>query len=193
MYYGQPVKIPEVKGKITYKKYGDTRYVLFETGRRYDPNRKYTLVDRVSIGRQIPGRAELMLPNENYPQYFPKKEEGRGDGMDAAAEYAEEREHRMMLRDLFEQMYFEFQIISRRNPNQAISRNKAERINRVLKMLKEMMKEEKYATFLELITEPEEKAGEGGENEEKGMTHSDVSLLMTQYKGAVNRFFQKRM
>ena len=74
MYLNKPVMIPDRPGKITYKKHGDTRYVQYETGRVYDPNRRYTLVNRVVIGVQIPDRPELMLPNENYAIWI--REEG---------------------------------------------------------------------------------------------------------------------
>jgi hypothetical protein len=89
-----------------------SNYVLYETGRRYDPNRQYTLVDRKNIGVQIPGRPEMMLPNESYLTYFPK-----GD---------------------------------------------------------EKMTNKDGQVFL------------------VGLTYSDVALMMTQFKGAVNRFFQRR-
>ena len=89
-----------------------SNYVLYETGRRYDPKRQYMLVDRKNIGVQIPGRPEMMLPNENYLTYFPKGYE--------------------------------------------------------------KMTNKDGQVFL------------------VGLTYSDVALMMTQFKGAVNRFFQRR-
>ena len=62
MYMNRPAMIPDVRGKISYKKYGETRYVQYETGRRYDPDRKYNLPERVIIGVQIPGRPEETVP-----------------------------------------------------------------------------------------------------------------------------------
>ena len=86
MYLNKPVRIPERPGKITYKKHGETRYVQYETGRRYDKDLHYSHVDRVVIGVQIPGRPELMLPNENYGLYFGEMsmETGTGKNRNAA-------------------------------------------------------------------------------------------------------------
>ena len=71
MFLNGPVRIPDVPGKIVFRKKGDSRYVLLETGRRYDKWRKYNLVERRTIGIQIPEKPEYMLPNENYFMLFP--------------------------------------------------------------------------------------------------------------------------
>ncbi len=44
--------------------------MLFETNRRYDPERRNTRVERKVIGLQIPEQPELMYPNENCLLYF---------------------------------------------------------------------------------------------------------------------------
>ena len=63
----------------------------------------------------------------------------------------------------------------------------------MLAPLLKMMAGEKYAEFLELIPEPGESEDPEGSlvPETSGMTYSDVALLLTQYKSAVNRFYQK--
>lgn len=99
-----------------------------------------------------------------------------------------EREQGKMLRGFFEQMFYEFQALSRKKPNSVVNRYKVERINRVLKPLKEMMKEEEYACFLETIEEPEETENPDGTVTLKGRTYSDVALMMTQFKSALNRW-----
>ncbi len=191
MFLNQPVMIPKVKGKITYKKQGDNCYIQFETSRTYDPNRRYTLVDRKIIGIRIPGQTELMLPNENYVTYFPKGDEKMTEQEKEAVEnYTQEREYGLMLRDFFDQLFFEFQMQSRRTPNDIVNEYKAERLNKVLKPLKELMKEETYASFLEEIPKPET-IGTGEGKIVTGLTYSDAALMMTQFKGAVNRFFQR--
>lgn len=43
MYLDALVKIPEVKGKITYRKKGKTTYVEYEYGREYDRVRRFTI------------------------------------------------------------------------------------------------------------------------------------------------------
>ena len=192
MYLNQPVLIPSVKGKIVFQKKGETNYVMYEIGRAYDPNRRYTIPERRVIGVRIPGRPEMMLPNENYLTYFPKGAEKMTDQEKETIEtYTQEREYGRMLRDFFDQLFFEFQTQSRRTPNQVINAYKAERLNRVLKPLRELMRNEPYAAFLEEIPMPETTENEGKEIT-TGLTYSDAALMMTQFKGAVNRYFQKQ-
>ena len=45
------VEIPDVKGKITTKKKGSSIYVNYEIGRDYDPEKKYNVPRRVTIGK----------------------------------------------------------------------------------------------------------------------------------------------
>ena len=193
MYLNHPVLIPQIKGKITLRKKEQGTYVQYQLSRIYDPNRQQSRVDRVEIGVQIPQRPEMMLPNENYLTYFPKGEEMMtNEEKDTVQEFANEREYGLMLRDFFEQLFFEFQIMSRKKPNGVVNEYKVERLNRVLKPLMDMMREETYAGFLEEIPIPEVHGDENGMKTTKGLTYSDVALMMTQFKGAVNRFFQSR-
>ena len=180
MYFNKPVMIPKAPGKITLGKKGESTYVQYEIGRKYDPNKKYNVPERIGIGVQIPGQPELMLPNENYLTYFPKN-------------YDEEREQQFMLRDFFDQLFFEFQIMSRKRPGFIVNENKVQRINKVLEPIMEMLRNEAYAGFLELIPEPEIQEDEDGSCVLTGLSYSDVSLLLTQFKGALNRYFQKKI
>ena len=192
MYFNQPVLVPEAPGKLVFRKKGESTYVLLETGRIYDPNRGYTRVDRKVIGVQIPGRPELMLPNENYLEIFSKEDKKMKDEeKDLIDDYREERDYNFMLRDFFDQLFFEFQIMSRKRPNDVVNENKVKRINKVLEPVMEMMKEKPYAGFLELIPETEEQETEDGRTILSGMSYSDVALLLTQFKGALNRYFHK--
>lgn len=97
-----------------------------------------------------------------------------------------------MLRDFFDQLYYEFQMMSRKNPEGVVNLNKVRRINRILEPLAEMMKDEEYARFLELIPEPEEKETKDGQTMLAGMSYGDTALLMTQFRSAVTRYFQKK-
>ena len=134
----------------------------------------------------------MMLPNENYLTYFPKGEENMTEEEKKnAQDYADERENGLMLRDFFEQLFFEFQMMSRKKPNGVVNEYKVERLNRVLRPLLEMMKGEKYATFLEEIPMPQVKTTKDGEEIKTGLTYSDAALMMTQFKSAVNRYFQR--
>ena len=107
--------------------------------------------------------------------------------------YDEEREQQFMLRDFFDQLFFEFQIMSRKRPGFIVNENKVQRINKVLEPIMEMLKNEAYVGFLELIPEPEIQEDEDGSCVLTGLSYSDVSLLLTQFKGALNRYFQKKI
>lgn len=193
MFLNKPILIPEIPGKITFQKKGNNTYVLYDIGRQYDPNRKYCLKNRTMIGVRIPQRPEMMLPNENYLTFFPKGDEMMSnEEKDKVQGFENEREYGLMLRDFFEQLFFEFQMMSRKKPNSVVNEYKVERLNRILKPLMDMMREEAYAGFLEEIPIPDVSEDENGTKTMKGLTYSDVALMMTQFKGAVNRFFQMR-
>lgn len=71
MYYDFTVPIPRVKGKITRMKKGKLTYIQLETGRVYYPEKKYTIPERVSIGKLDPNHPDRMYPNEKYADHFP--------------------------------------------------------------------------------------------------------------------------
>ena len=56
MYLDYVVDIPDVKGKITFRTKGKTRYVYYEYSREYDPSKQYKNVKRVTIGKVVNGR-----------------------------------------------------------------------------------------------------------------------------------------
>jgi hypothetical protein len=72
MYLDFLVRIPEVKGKITYRKRDDSCYVYYEYDRVYDPSQKYTNVKRAMIGKQSKADFDMMQPNQNYLKHFPE-------------------------------------------------------------------------------------------------------------------------
>ena len=69
MYYDFTVPIPATQGKITCMKKGGIQYIQLETGRVYYPDRKYTIPQRVSIGKVNPNEPGRMFPNEKYAEY----------------------------------------------------------------------------------------------------------------------------
>jgi transposase len=72
MYLGFLVDIPDVKGKITQKRKGNSVYISYEIGRKYDPAKQYNVPDRVIIGKQNQSDIKQMEPNENFLKYFPE-------------------------------------------------------------------------------------------------------------------------
>ena len=72
MYLDAVVKIPEVKGKITYRTKGKATYVEYEYERTYDRERQYTNVRRKTIGKRSATDETMMQPNENFLKFFPQ-------------------------------------------------------------------------------------------------------------------------
>lgn len=72
MYLEALVKVPDVKGKITFRTKGGATYVEYECNRVYFPDRKYTTVSRKTIGKLADAEKQIMQPNENFLKYFPE-------------------------------------------------------------------------------------------------------------------------
>ena len=152
-----------MEGKIIITPRGENRYVLFETGRKYDPEKKYTKVERRVIGVQVRDRPEYMLPNENYQELFPEKDPSEDPALES---YTRERDRSERARAYFDQVYFEFMMLSRRMPEGKLSENKARRINQVLRPMKELLEAAGMTEMLELL--PERPSGTGKEENAEG-------------------------
>ena len=70
MYYDFRVEIPKIKGKIITKKKGNARYILYQYGSRYNPEKKYAVPDRAIIGKVTDDDSSMMFPNEKFETYF---------------------------------------------------------------------------------------------------------------------------
>ena len=73
-----------------------------------------------------------------------------------------------ILRRVFDEIYYAVEELAGKNPNEVIVPFKVERINEVLEALRSSINDEKIKPFLRLI--------------EKGLTSSDVLLLLKWYK-----------
>ena len=71
MYLKSRVKIPEVHGKLTRLRRGDITYIKYEYDRYYDPEKKFTYPQRVTIGKLCADDNTMMIPNEAFLKYFP--------------------------------------------------------------------------------------------------------------------------
>ena len=101
-----------------------------------------------------------------------------------------DKEQFKMFRDLFNEMYAEINEMKKKKPDGIVNAFKVERINRVLKPLYDLMKEEPYISYLEFVPElREEKSGRS--TIEAGLTYSDVMLILSQYRSGLGQFFQK--
>ena len=74
MYLNTLVKVPDVKGKITRKTKGESTYINYEYGRIYDPERKFNIPQRATIGKASRADPDMMQPNQNFLVYFPDVE-----------------------------------------------------------------------------------------------------------------------
>lgn len=74
MYLDCLVKVPEIPGKIVYKKKGPSTYVLYENGRSYDPKKRFNQPKRVIIGKLSEADKSMMQPNTGYLEQFPYAE-----------------------------------------------------------------------------------------------------------------------
>ena len=71
MYYDFSMPVPKEKGKILFKKKGNSSYYLYEYEREYKKDKQYVIPKRSIIGKLLSDNSERMFPNENYQKYFP--------------------------------------------------------------------------------------------------------------------------
>ena len=71
MYLKIAVKIPESEKGISEKKIKGTTYIYYEHGRKYYPDKKYTVPQCTSIGKKDNSNPSMMFPNDNYLKFFP--------------------------------------------------------------------------------------------------------------------------
>ena len=174
-----PVKIPEIPGKISTVKIDGKEYVRYLAGRKWNAEKQKSETEWVAIGRRSETMPGLMYPNDNYERIF-------GEGTEEGAMTAEEEEFTRnneiygLYMPFFEALYYELRHQTRRCPDNRVNEYKAECLNRVLEPLKDMMRGEEYAELLGLI-------GTG----EDGMSCGDAMMLLTQYKSALAKFRRK--
>ena len=70
MYFTELVDVPNVPGKIVFRKKYNSVYVHYEVGREYKKDKQYTIPKRVIIGKKKEGEENKMYPNESYSKYF---------------------------------------------------------------------------------------------------------------------------
>ncbi len=86
-----------------------------------------------------------------------------------------------MLRRLFDDVYYSVEDLAGKYPNEVMDPYKAKRINEVLERLRKSVEDEAILPYLRLIEEPEE-TGEDGKSVLKGLTYSDILLMLKWYK-----------
>ena len=183
MHSRDPVKIPDIPGKISYTKVDEKEYVRYLTDRPYNANRQFTEPERVVIGRRCETMPGLMYPNDNYEHIFI---DSGGKTMNDTVTPTEQafieknRTYEMYI-PFFDALFYEFKQQTRKRPDDRLNRCKADCLNKVLGPLKDMMKDEAYAILLRPVVSDEE-------DRESGMNNSDVMMLLTQYNSALEKY-----
>ena len=86
-----------------------------------------------------------------------------------------------MLRRLFDDVYYSVEELAGKYPNEVMDPYKAKRINEILERLRQSVDDDGILPYLRLIEEPEETA-EDGKTVLKGLSYSDILLMLKWYK-----------
>jgi hypothetical protein len=87
----------------------------------------------------------------------------------------------VMLRRLFDDIYYSVEELAGKYPNKVMAPYKVKQINEVLEKIRGNVQDEGIRPYLRLIEEPEE-AGEDGKSAWKGLTYSDILMMLKWYK-----------
>ena len=87
----------------------------------------------------------------------------------------------VMLRRLFDDIYYSVEELAGKYPNEVMAPYKVKQINEVLEKIRGNVQDEGIRPYLRLIEEPEE-AGEDGKSTWKGLTYSDILMMLKWYK-----------
>ncbi len=87
----------------------------------------------------------------------------------------------VILRRLFGDIYYAIEELASKYPNEVIAPFKVKQINEVLEEIRKNVDDKGILPYLRLIEEPEE-TGEDGKSFLKGLTYSDILLMLKWYK-----------
>ena len=87
----------------------------------------------------------------------------------------------VLLRRLFDDIYYAIEELASKYPNEVIAPFKVKQINEVLEEIRKNVDDKGILPYLRLIEEPEE-TGEDGKSFLKGLTYSDILLMLKWYK-----------
>ena len=87
----------------------------------------------------------------------------------------------VILRRLFDDVYYSVEELAGKYPNEVMDPYKAKRVNEVLEGLQKSVEDDAILPYLRQIEEPEE-TGEDGKTILKGLTYSDILLMLKWYK-----------
>ena len=88
----------------------------------------------------------------------------------------------VILRRLFDDVYYAVEELAGKYPNEVIDPFKVKRINEILDEIRECLEDKKILPYLRLIDEPEETIDKEGKTIWKGLSYSDILLMLKWYK-----------
>ena len=87
-----------------------------------------------------------------------------------------------MLRRLFDDIYYSVEELASKYPNEVMVPYKVKQINEVLEEIRKNVEDEGILQYLRLVDEPEEATDKEGKSIWKGLSYSDVLLMLKWYK-----------
>ena len=100
-------------------------------------------------------------------------------------EDAAEREQFDLLSGMLTRLAAEIETLSKKQPDGLVNRFKVEQINRVLRPLREIMKNEPSSVFLDLVAEIE------ANTDKSRNSYSDVAVILSQFREACGEYRAK--
>jgi hypothetical protein len=58
------------RSQRSHERKGSATYILYQYGQEYNPEKKYSVPKRKSIGKVIPEQPGFMYPNESFSEFF---------------------------------------------------------------------------------------------------------------------------
>ena len=208
-YYLKEMTVPIPDDRRVVIRRGKT--VEYEIDRIHSEEKGDTRVTRRVIGKMDPVNPGRMFPNEMYFQLFPENEVPeevrneflRGCEIKRRMEYirrnpeeiiegvinglSELRNEKsslnyVMLRRLFDDIYYSVEELAGKYPNEVMVPYKVKKINEILSEIRESLEDKRILPYLQMIDEPEEITDKEGKTVWKGLSYSDILLMMKWYK-----------
>ena len=88
----------------------------------------------------------------------------------------------VLLRRLFDDIYYSVEELAGKYPNEVMALYKVKKINEVLEEIRQNVEDGGILPYLRLIEEPEEVIDKEGSNVWKGLSYSDILLMLKWYK-----------
>ena len=88
----------------------------------------------------------------------------------------------ILLRRLFDDVYYAVEELAGKYPNEVMASYKVKQINEVLEEIRKNVEDGGMLPYLRLIDEPEETIDKEGKTIWKGLSYSDILLMLKWYK-----------